>query len=156
MFQWTHVQLFPGTRTRNCSVNECKKKPNMLWCMDTCWMMHHVASCQKPAWFGVCVWCSVPGSFFIAELHFVRTEPPSTLLPVLEGTGWMEKYFTHTHVHTPRWQNLLYLYLHVYLPDDDLVEFETCMRNISDKRLFIIDCAVCWFEYCVIHGAQCS
>ena len=37
--------------------------------------------------------------------------------------------------------------LFVYLPDDDLVEVETCRRNISDKRLFIIDCAV----HCIKH-----
>jgi hypothetical protein len=48
----------------------------------------------------------------------------------------------------------------IYLPDDDLVEVETCRRDISDKLLFIIDCAVCWIKYCIIlksiefgHGA---
>jgi hypothetical protein len=38
----------------------------------------------------------------------------------------------------------------VYLPDDDLVEDETCRRNVSDKLLFITDYAMCWIEYCVI------
>jgi hypothetical protein len=43
------------------------------------------------------------------------------------------------------------VYLCIYLPDDDLVEVETCRRDISDKWLFIIDCAVCWFKYCIIN-----
>jgi hypothetical protein len=78
----------------------CLQLGSKIWCMDTCWMMHDVASYQRPAWFGVCVWCRVPGSFFVTELHFARTEPPSTLLSVLEGIGCVEKYFTHTYTHT--------------------------------------------------------
>jgi len=31
-----------------------------------------------------------------------------------------------------------------YLPDDNLVEVETRMRNINHNRLFIIHCVVCW------------
>ena len=30
-------------------------------------------------------------------------------------------------------QNLLHMYAIVYLPDGDLVEVETCRRNINDK-----------------------
>jgi hypothetical protein len=37
---------------------------------------------------------------------------------------------------------VLFACLFIYLPDDDLVEVETCRRVISDKLLFITDCAV--------------
>jgi hypothetical protein len=100
----------------------------------------------------VCV-VQVPDYFFITELHFARIEPPSKLLSVLEGIGSVEKYFTRTDTSLTEFAVLMPLYIP---PDDDLVEFKKCMRNVSDKRLFIIDCAVCWLEYCVIHGARCS
>ena len=37
---------------------------------------------------------------------------------------------------------VLFACLCIYLPDDDLVEVETCRRVISDKLLFITDCEV--------------
>jgi hypothetical protein len=37
----------------------------------------------------------------------------------------------------------VFVCLSVYLPDDDLVEVETCRGDTSDKLLFITDCAVC-------------
>jgi hypothetical protein len=43
------------------------------------------------------------------------------------------------------------VYICIYLPDDDLVKVETCKRNISDKWLFIIDCAICWIKNCTIY-----
>jgi len=48
----------------------------------------------------------------------------------------------------------VFVYLFMYSPDNDLVQVETCRRG-SDKRLFIIDCVVCWIEYHIIsllHG----
>jgi len=36
------------------------------------------------------------------------------------------------------------IYICIPLPDDELVEVETCKEDISDK--FIIDCAICWIE----------
>jgi hypothetical protein len=38
----------------------------------------------------------------------------------------------------------------ICLPNDDLVEFETCRRNISEKLLFIVESAICWITYCVV------
>ena len=38
----------------------------------------------------------------------------------------------------------------IYFADDDFVRVETCRRNISDKWLFIIDCATCWIKSCII------
>ena len=42
--------------------------------------------------------------------------------------------------------NLLYQYSFLYnLPDDVLLEAETCRRDfINDKLLFIFDCENCW------------
>ena len=43
------------------------------------------------------------------------------------------------------------MYLHV----EDLVEVETCRRNISDKLLFITDYVICLIKYCImklLHG----
>jgi hypothetical protein len=37
----------------------------------------------------------------------------------------------------------------MYLRDDDLVEVETCRRDISDKWLFTINCAICLINYYV-------
>ena len=34
------------------------------------------------------------------------------------------------------------------LQGHDLEEVVTCRRNISDERLYTIDCAVCWIKYC--------
>jgi hypothetical protein len=52
-------------------------------------------------------------------------------------------YFNCTHAYL--WQNLLYLAcLLLYLPDDDLTAVEICTRDVSDKWLFIINCAICW------------
>ena len=39
-------------------------------------------------------------------------------------------------------------------PDDDLVEVETCGREMSDKWLFIIYCAVCRIKFCIITVAR--
>ena len=41
--------------------------------------------------------------------------------------------------------------LFIYLPDDDLVQVETCRGNMYDKLLFITDCAVCWIKYCTVN-----
>ena len=45
------------------------------------------------------------------------------------------------------------LTLHMYfldriscMPDDDLVEVETCMRNTTNICLYITDCAICWIK----------
>jgi hypothetical protein len=43
------------------------------------------------------------------------------------------------------------MYLHV----ENLVEVETCRRNISDKLLFITDYVICFINYCImklLHG----
>jgi len=43
------------------------------------------------------------------------------------------------------------VHLLIYVPDDDLVQVETCRRDVSGKLLlllFIIDCVICWIEYC--------
>jgi len=40
------------------------------------------------------------------------------------------------------------------LPDHDPVEVEACRRNTNDKWLFIIDCAICWIECCIINVQQ--
>ena len=37
------------------------------------------------------------------------------------------------------------------MPDDDLVEVETRRRNINNKWLFIIDCAIYRIKYCIIN-----
>ena len=37
------------------------------------------------------------------------------------------------------------------LPDDNLVEVETCTRNISDELLFIVYCAFRWIKWCIIY-----
>ena len=58
-------------------------------------------------------------------------------------------YCTQTHVG----QNLLCFCICHH--DDDLVEFETCGREMSDKWLFIVYCAVCRLKYSIItllHG----
>jgi hypothetical protein len=50
-------------------------------------------------------------------------------------------YFNSKQAHLGH--NLLKFYASVqFLPDDDLVEVETCVRNISDKSLLVTDCAV--------------
>ena len=58
-------------------------------------------------------------------------------------------YTTHAHVQ----QNLLYLYTFVYsLHDDGYIEAEKCRGDtINEKRLIIIDCAVCWLEYSIFN-----
>jgi hypothetical protein len=38
----------------------------------------------------------------------------------------------------------------MYLPDEGLVEVETCRRNINDKFVYITECAICWTKYCII------
>jgi hypothetical protein len=43
----------------------------------------------------------------------------------------------------------------IHLPDEDLVQVETCMRNVSHKLLFVTDCAVCWIKYCA-SGSCCK
>jgi hypothetical protein len=43
----------------------------------------------------------------------------------------------------------------IYLPADARVKVETCRRSVSDKRLFNIDCAVCWIKYHVIKRSFC-
>jgi hypothetical protein len=83
-----------------------RRKPTVLFTLGQYNMMHrnllNDASCGilSKTSMGWCVWCRVPGSFFITELHFARNEPESALLSVLEGIGTVEKYFTHTHTHT--------------------------------------------------------
>jgi len=32
----------------------------------------------------------------------------------------------------------------IYFPDYGLVEVETCRRNVSDKFVYTVDCAICW------------
>jgi uncharacterized membrane protein len=44
----------------------------------------------------------------------------------------------------------LTLCLCTYLAGDDVLEVEKCVRNVSDKWLFIINCAICWIAYCII------
>ena len=48
-----------------------------------------------------------------------------------------------THICISWTQFALLLYLYIYRPDDDLVDVETCRRNISDKFLFVTDYAAC-------------
>ena len=107
---------------------------SMIWCM--------------------CVWCrylvlSSSQNFTLLELnlhqHFCQCWRALAL--------WRNTSHTHTHTSLTEFAVLMPLYIP---PDDDLVKFETCVRNISDRRLFIIDCAVCWLEYCVIRGARCT
>jgi hypothetical protein len=35
----------------------------------------------------------------------------------------------------------------IYLSDDDILELETCRRNVSDKWLFITDCTIRCIKY---------
>lgn len=37
------------------------------------------------------------------------------------------------------------------LHKDELLEVETCKKDISGKLLFIVDHGVCWIQYCMIH-----
>jgi len=37
----------------------------------------------------------------------------------------------------------------IYFPDYDIVQVETCRKDISDKWLFITDSANCWLKYCI-------
>jgi len=37
------------------------------------------------------------------------------------------------------------------LPDDNIVEVETCTRDISDELLFIVYCASCWIKWFIIY-----
>jgi hypothetical protein len=39
-----------------------------------------------------------------------------------------------------------------YLLEDDVVEVEICRWCISNKRLFIADCAICWIKSCIINA----
>ena len=34
-------------------------------------------------------------------------------------------------------------------PDDDLIEVETCGRNLNDKLFFVSDCAIFGLHMCV-------
>jgi len=47
-------------------------------------------------------------------------------------------------------QNFLYFYSFACnLPDDELLEAETCSRDIvNNKLLLTTDCAICWIKYC--------
>ena len=36
------------------------------------------------------------------------------------------------------------------MPYDNLVEFGKCEKDINDRRLFIVDCAVRWMKWCTI------
>ena len=38
----------------------------------------------------------------------------------------------------------------IFIPDDDLVQVETCRKDINDKLLFITGCAVCWIKHCTL------
>ena len=38
----------------------------------------------------------------------------------------------------------------IYCPDDDLVDVETCRRNISDKFLFVAVYVACWSKCCAL------
>jgi hypothetical protein len=51
--------------------------------------------------------------------------------------------------------NLMYSYIFIYFPDDDLVEVETCRRDISDSLLLITDRAAL-FNYIVCDQAICT
>ena len=57
----------------------------------------------------------------------------------------------HTHTHISFTKFTVCVCLGIYPPDDDLAEVETCGRNVSDKLLFITDCAVCWINCCIIN-----
>jgi hypothetical protein len=35
------------------------------------------------------------------------------------------------------------VYIRIYLPDNDLVEVETCRRDVNDKLLLITNRAIC-------------
>jgi len=39
------------------------------------------------------------------------------------------------------------VYLCIYFPDNDLLEFKTYRRDMSNKWLFITDCITCWIRY---------
>jgi len=47
---------------------------------------------------------------------------------------------------------LLLVYSFVYnIPDDGIVEAETCSSDVVNKKLlFVTNCAVCWINYCVV------
>ena len=56
-------------------------------------------------------------------------------------------FYLHKGVHLLT-QFAVLLRLCICRPDDDLVEVKTCRKDISDKWLFIIHCAVCWIKCC--------
>ena len=72
--------------------------------------------------------------------------------------------YIYTHIHTyilhsidtyksknsslPEGNVLVCLCIH--FPDDNFVEVETYRRDISDKWLFVTDCAVCLVKRCVV------
>ena len=49
-----------------------------------------------------------------------------------------------------RKDSAVFLCLCRYIPDDYLIEVETCMRGTCEKLLFIIDLAVCLIKCCII------
>jgi hypothetical protein len=61
----------------------------------------------------------------------------------------MMSYFNPTHAHLLTDFAVL-VWLCVYLSDDDLVEVETCRRNISDKLLIFIEFTLCWVKHCMV------
>jgi len=46
------------------------------------------------------------------------------------------------------------VYRGIYPPDEDIVEVEECRADISDKLLFVIDCAVRWIIYSINGGTR--
>ena len=59
-------------------------------------------------------------------------------------------YLKSTHAHFLKIEFAILGCLFIYFADDDLVRVETCRGIISDKWLFIIDCANCWIKFCII------
>ena len=55
-------------------------------------------------------------------------------------------------IHAPcnRLSRSIQVCLSIYLLDNDIVEVETCNRNINEKLLFLIDYEICWTKWCTI------
>jgi len=87
----------------------------------------------------------MPTNVYAKIVIFIQRKYFCVVWSVLRHDGSLStQYRTHIHISWTQFAVLVCLY--IYRPDDDLVDVETCRRNISDKFLFVTDYAACWIK----------
>lgn len=92
----------------------------------------------------------MPNNIYANIVIFSQRKYFCVVCSVLRHNGTLSTQY-RTHIRISWTQFAVIVCLCIYRLHDDLVDVETCRRNISDKFLFVTDYAACWIKCCVMY-----